>query len=103
VTGDLVQQLRVIREALTAALEALDIASKVVAETLEQPPHVSQERPLTVSPRRFAELTALPRDRIYRMLDTGQLRGIRLGTRWYVPISEAERLLDDLQGRPAGV
>lgn len=48
------------------------------------------DEPLTLTPREAARRSGLPRDYVYRSLDAGKLRAIRIGRAWRIPATELE-------------
>jgi excisionase family DNA binding protein len=49
-------------------------------------------KPVFMRPARFAKLLDYERSKIYAMLQTGELRGVKIGGQWRVPLSELDRL-----------
>lgn len=51
--------------------------------------------PDLLSTKDIQELTKLSAQNIRRMLASGQLPGVKIGARWFVPRSEFERFLEE--------
>lgn len=51
------------------------------------------QSPLTLNVRDSARHSGLPRDYLYRSLDAGTLRAIRVGRVWRVPVTELEEFV----------
>lgn len=48
-------------------------------------------KPVFVKPTRFGKLIDFQRSKVYDMLNRGELRGVKIGGAWRIPISELER------------
>ena len=55
------------------------------------------ERPEFLSPRQFAKLVGICEESVYRLLSRRELRGIKFGRAWRLPVSQlyGERGADD--------
>ena len=51
------------------------------------------ERPQFLSPRQFGKLVGLCQESVYRMLARRELKGIKLGRAWRLPVSQLPGVL----------
>jgi excisionase family DNA binding protein len=68
--------------------------SRPVGEVIERQVGESVLVPLAVSPRRAAAYLGVGHDAVYRLLNEGRLRSVKLGRRRLIPVSELERFLE---------
>lgn len=54
------------------------------------------------SPAEIVKMTTLSRSKVYRMIQRGELKAIRIGRRWLVPISEYDKRIADADYKPKG-
>jgi len=52
----------------------------------------NQPIPFLLKPRQVAHLLQIHRATVYRLINSGQLRAVKVGTRLRVPYTEVERL-----------
>jgi excisionase family DNA binding protein len=51
--------------------------------------------PLLLTPRRAAEVAGIGRDSLYELVRTGEIKSIRVGRRWLVPVWAIERWIKE--------
>lgn len=60
------------------------------------------EQPLLLKPSKVAELLGLGRSQVYRMLATGELPSVKLGSSVRVPVADFQRWLEARVRRAGG-